>query len=234
VNKKQLVMTLGATVLAGALGVGFARHRPGSGALQRAEPASERGPSPSERMARKLAARSLAGRPPVFVPAPAPPPRLTPVYEESRGTPPMDAFDAETRDPAWAPAMENALARRFDPGSVPGWLAGMNLETMECHAHSCRMVVSYPTNLTSAASDRAVAQASQAQTPLDHLVRETGPVAGATSVVSTESTSEAGGSISVRVTAVLAFGPDESNPATYTDWVSHHGPETERSRQPRD
>jgi hypothetical protein len=220
----HIVMILGA---AGTLVGVLARHRPDSGVSGGAEGGQESG-----RVGRKVVARGR--RVPSFVRPETLPPRLAPVAEEGRTTTEMDAFDAESRDPAWAAAMENTLARRFDPGSVPPWLASMNLETMECHAHSCRMVVSYPAELTRLASDRGVGQASAAQTPLDHLVRETGPVAGGTSVVSTESTSESDGSTSVRVTAVLAFGPDDSNPASYPDWVSSQLPQTDPLSQPRD
>jgi hypothetical protein len=139
---------------------------------------------------------------------------------------PRDFFDNESRDEAWARAMEARITHRFAPEVLrPLGLPAMKLDSIECRATSCRIEVSW------AEADAATAQA-QPDTekyggdPLTYLSLRTGwlaslasrvrPLFGENWVPGTyfvKRTQDDAGRFST--TTILLFGDEDVDPDAY-------------------
>jgi hypothetical protein len=144
---------------------------------------------------------------------------------------PEDGYNAEDRDPVWAPAMEASLESRFR-SSLPPWLQKISVSDVECRTSACRAVLTYPSSLVTAASERAIAEGLPSKLlPLDYVMLDTGPLAHGSTVLETENLQDPDGEPHVRITAVWFFDRDEVAPATYAKWVETNRYNVEQTRK---
>jgi hypothetical protein len=143
---------------------------------------------------------------------------------EERPRYPRDFFENESRDEAWAGAMEGRVRDRFSPDVLSGvGLSAMKLDAIECRSTSCRIEVSW------AAADAATAQAqpdaeSYRGDPLAYLTHRTGwlaslasrvrPAFGETWVPGTYFIKRTDDG-RFTTTTILLFGDEEVDPDAY-------------------
>jgi hypothetical protein len=144
---------------------------------------------------------------------------------------PADVYNAEARDPVWAPAMETSLGARFK-SHLPDWLRELSLPDVECRTTSCRLVVTYPSSLLKTCSERAKAEGlPPTGTPMDWVMLESGPLARGNATLEVEKVNRPDGTSQERATWLLFFDPQEFEPAAYAKWVKDHRHETEQTKK---
>jgi hypothetical protein len=140
------------------------------------------------------------------------------------------SYNAEPRDPTWAPAMESSLHSRFE-SALPDWLKKISVSDVECRTSTCRLVTNYPSALMTTSLERAAAEGLPPTSPIEHLVLESGPLAGGTSVLKSETVVGPDGVEQQQITWVLGFSPNEFEPASYSTWVESRKGESEKTRE---
>jgi hypothetical protein len=146
-----------------------------------------------------------------------------------------EIYNAEQRDPVWAPAMERQLEARFSPEVFNRW-PGLKAPDIECRTSTCRIEVEYTREL----KNRLIAEneaeikrkealgendqwlmhlktmarndAEWAVTALDPIFKDSGPFATSSTIVRPLE--------DLRETYVIKFGEKEIEPEAYASWVA--------------
>jgi hypothetical protein len=185
--------------------------RSGTGSLPRFTPRTETpGERHSQALLLKQRARASGGRVPTSA----------------------ELHDAETRDPVWAPAMEQTLSDRFHQDRkilAEAGLRSAKILAPQCRTSSCRFEIHYP--------EPELAQARQAgafsakDVPTGFLFQHTGPFARSWSDARHEPMEVVDGVTWFRQVVYVAFGEAESDPASYAAWVAQARREMEQQKR---
>jgi hypothetical protein len=129
---------------------------------------------------------------------------------------PVRLFEAEPRDPDWAPVMESALLARFDQRLLTELgISELRVTEVECRQSSCRIELEWPRSLVDTL--RESGRLKPNRTPLQLLITKHGPLASLYTRL-TPRTPES--PITGRGAHLLMFGPDEIDPAAYPEWAN--------------
>jgi hypothetical protein len=127
-------------------------------------------------------------------------------------------FEAEARDAVWAPAMETALAGRFDRARALFPKAGLDGVDVaqSCRTSTCRIEVEY----TQETVDRIRALGSPDTNPYGYLLGQTGPFSQSSSDQSPQPIAVVDNVTRYRKVIHLAFGEQDSRPGQYEAWYT--------------
>jgi hypothetical protein len=127
-------------------------------------------------------------------------------------------FEAEGRDPVWAPAMEQALVDRFHRAEQLLASAGIDgvVAKSECRTSTCRLQVEYPAD----ALEKAKSLGTRHSDPYGFVVKTTGPIAGSSSDELPEPIAVVDGVTMYRKIIFMAFGEEDSDPRNYAAWAA--------------
>lgn len=132
-----------------------------------------------------------------------------------------ELFDGETRDPAWAPAMELVLKNRLrQAGELLAnvGLKGTDLQAPECRTSTCRLEYHYTDQDLATLSATGLVPAGRP--PYSLLVRQTGPFSRTSSDLRPEPIEVVDGVTRFKQVVYLVFGETDSDPDRYAEWVS--------------
>jgi hypothetical protein len=178
-------------------------------------------PAPVTPPSAAVSARRAPHPPPVPSFAPAAPIELARKHWRTlhRGEMRMEeAYDAEARDPEWAPAMEAAMATRFR--EPPPTLRGLVLSEVECHTTLCKLVWTFPVALADAVQRQGVADGlPPGMDPMEYMF-DLGPFAHGSNGAGLERVTPPGGVPSWRATYLGVIDRDEITPASYATWAA--------------
>jgi hypothetical protein len=132
-----------------------------------------------------------------------------------------ELYDAEGRDPVWAPAMERILTDRFrqdQEALVAAGLKTAKIQDPECHTSTCRFEIHYPEQELAQAREAGVF--SEKLAPSGYLFQNTGPFARSWSDNRTEPIEVVDGVTRMKQIVYIVFGEAESDPGSYAAWVA--------------
>jgi hypothetical protein len=205
-------------------------RRPGPAATEtQARPTPGQEPVSESRPPQVAARRVRKAGPPKLIGAPKPrAPRFQPkalLELERGGGMPQSVYEAETRHPVWAPAMEKTLRDKIESLARAGGTPGFKLTKVDCRESSCRLDMEYQP------ADIEAARKAGALDPY-HLARE--QVRAFATVWSLlkappefaksfdpEAWVQPDGSVQKKL--ILVFGEKEIDPETYGETVERWG-----------
>ena len=133
------------------------------------------------------------------------------------------SFDEETRDDAWAPAMEAAMRRRLDPSLLASLgLAEVTITELVCRETTCRLVYEYPVQLAVLVAARGLPPSTS---PLALLEEQEGPPAPVNLGWRREELWREHTPF-IRLSADFRLDGDAHDPARYDEWARAQLPRT--------